>query len=604
MSYYPTKVGIIHPHLKIDLLGEMIEACHKHGIRAPVYYSICWDNYIGINHPEWLQCDQRGVPVRPAPYEPGWYTLCLNTPYVDYVFAQVREILEKYEVDGFFFDIVRQKRPGCLCKYCREGMEKLGLDITNEQDLFKYSLNIEKNFMDRMSKLVRSKQPEATIFFNGQVDLDLRAKLDFFTHIEIESLPTAQWGYYHFPFFVRFVRTLSKEYLGMTGRFHKSWADFGGIKTKAQLEYECATMLANGAKCSIGDQMHPRGKLDKAVYELIGSVYKGVAEKECWCEGAEPITEVAILLMEDAALGLQRNDSNEGAMKMLLELKHQFNIIDPLEDFSKYKVIILPDAGKISEETATKLKEYMHKKGSVLLSHEATLDPETRYFKCPNTGVEYIGPSEYCPDYMKIGKEISEGLPRLDLVMYERGSYVKPPAGTQVLAKIWKPYFNRTFKTFTSHSHAPVDKETPYPAITKNENSIYIYAPIFRAYYEHGYYVYKKIVENCLRLILPKPLVKSNAPSSSEISLTKQQNRIVAHIVNFQPQRRGKGVEYIEEAYPIKDIYLAVRTGEAPKEVYLAPSRKRLKFEFDGQYTSCLVPEVLIHQMIVFEQKA
>jgi len=89
MSYYPTKVGIIHPHLKIDLLGEMIEACHKHGIRAPVYYSICWDNYIGINHPEWLQCDQRGVPVRPAPYEPGWYTLCLNTPYVDYVLLRL-----------------------------------------------------------------------------------------------------------------------------------------------------------------------------------------------------------------------------------------------------------------------------------------------------------------------------------------------------------------------------------------------------------------------------------------------------------------------------------------------------------------------------------
>src|SRR5690349_16280602 len=28
MSYYPTKVGVRHPNLKIDLLGEIIEACH------------------------------------------------------------------------------------------------------------------------------------------------------------------------------------------------------------------------------------------------------------------------------------------------------------------------------------------------------------------------------------------------------------------------------------------------------------------------------------------------------------------------------------------------------------------------------------------------
>ena len=31
MSYYPTQVGVMHPHLKFDLLGQMIEACHAPG---------------------------------------------------------------------------------------------------------------------------------------------------------------------------------------------------------------------------------------------------------------------------------------------------------------------------------------------------------------------------------------------------------------------------------------------------------------------------------------------------------------------------------------------------------------------------------------------
>ena len=40
-SYYPTKVGTVHPHLKRpDLLGEMIEACHKAGIRVPIYVTV------------------------------------------------------------------------------------------------------------------------------------------------------------------------------------------------------------------------------------------------------------------------------------------------------------------------------------------------------------------------------------------------------------------------------------------------------------------------------------------------------------------------------------------------------------------------------------
>lgn len=39
MAYYPTKIGLQHPNLSFDLLGQMIEACHREGIRTPVYVS-------------------------------------------------------------------------------------------------------------------------------------------------------------------------------------------------------------------------------------------------------------------------------------------------------------------------------------------------------------------------------------------------------------------------------------------------------------------------------------------------------------------------------------------------------------------------------------
>src|ERR1700722_19970599 len=104
----------------------------------------------------------------------------------------------------------------------------------------------------------------------------------------------------YFPKNVRFVRTQGLPYLGMTARFHKSWADFGGLKPYAALEYETSQMIAHGAACSIGDQLHPRGELDPAAYELIGRTYQRVEQREPWLIGAKPVAQIGVLIQPDA----------------------------------------------------------------------------------------------------------------------------------------------------------------------------------------------------------------------------------------------------------------------------------------------------------------
>ena len=88
--------------------------------------------------------------------------------------------------------------------------------------------------------------PEALVFYNSRTVLGIRDELDNYTHIEIESLPTGGWGYSHLQQRVRHMRTLGKQLVGMNGRFHKSWGDFGGLKNQAALDYECLSFLANG----------------------------------------------------------------------------------------------------------------------------------------------------------------------------------------------------------------------------------------------------------------------------------------------------------------------------------------------------------------------
>ena len=110
--------------------------------------------------------------------------------------------------------------------------------------------------------------------------------LDWFTHLELESLPSGGWGYLHFPIAARYARTLGLDYLGMTGKFQTTWGDFHSFKNQAALEFECFHMLALNAKCCVGDQLLPNGRICPDTYDLIGKVYAQVAEKEAWCADA------------------------------------------------------------------------------------------------------------------------------------------------------------------------------------------------------------------------------------------------------------------------------------------------------------------------------
>jgi alpha-L-fucosidase len=86
MSYYPTEVGVVHPHLKRDLLGEQIEACHRAGINVPVYISVVWDEHAAAAHADWLQVSPSGALAGRPPFgNHGWRFLCMNSPYLDYV---------------------------------------------------------------------------------------------------------------------------------------------------------------------------------------------------------------------------------------------------------------------------------------------------------------------------------------------------------------------------------------------------------------------------------------------------------------------------------------------------------------------------------------
>jgi len=482
--------------------------------------------------------------------------------------------------------------------------EKLGLDSAKLDDRLKHFGMVVERTMDRLQTTVRRYKPHVATFFNGQVHVGMRPYLKHYTQIEVESLPGGEWGYTHFAVMSRYVRNLGLQYLGMDARFHRGWGDFGTLRNQAALNYECFRMLAQGARCSLGDQMHPRGRLEKAVYDRIGNTYKRIEEKEPWCVGAQAVTEIGVLSTSKATVPGSVATSDAGVSNILAELHQQFDVLDRDSDFSRYKVLILPDSHRFDHDLLRQVRSYLASGGKLILSHESGLDVDGKQFELDEMGIEYLGPSPYqgdYGDYVEVLEGANEDIDPMVHFTYVPGSMVKARSGSTVLARIWKAYFDRTYRHFSSHHQTPFDQPTDQAAVVERGNIVYISFPIFGSYANNAYRIHKLLLRNCLRRFLPRPLVKGELPSTAEATVTAQNGKRIIHLLNYPAVRRAPDLDIVEEAIPLANVKIALRTEKEPSRVYLAPQRQSLKFYFDDGYAQVVVPTVQGHQMIVFE---
>ena len=614
MNYYPSKIGPVHPSLKFDLLGEMIEACHGADIECPIYVSVGWDMSAAERHPEWRQVDKDGKLVGRGPFDGnwGWPWMCLNNAYADELVAQVEELMSLYSCDGFWFDIMLYHADGCLCSNCWRDLKRAGRDAQNAAHRQQHNTEVMRGFMDRMSQAIRAKLPKAHIFYNGRMGLPIQDELGPFTQVEIESLPTGGWGYGFYPLWSRFARTLGLPMLGMTGRFHRGWADWGGLKHPAALKFECGGILSTGGAICVGDQMHPRGRLNGAVYRLIGEAFREVEKVEHLCIGAEPVAQVGLLTLESGKDNVDTIGGGgplEGAAKILQELHHQFDVITPrCADFGKYEALVVPDAGDPTPDVTRRLRRFVKEGGKLLLSHQALLDREGgRFALAAEMGVRYVGPSRNNPDYFELtdaALHTPVTQPGFCYSLYEGpATRVRPGPGTETLAVAHETYFDRTWEHFSSHGFTPpLAGQADYPAVTRHGNVIYIYGPVFAAYQKFGNLTFRALVGRCLDLLLPRPLVETDAPSTAEVAVTRQAGRQIVHIVNYHACRRARlHVEALERPVPLHDVKLRVRCPFTVRRVTLARSGRSLRFRSKDKVVAVTVPRVDIHEMVTFE---
>ena len=613
-SYHPTEVGEMHPHLDFNLLRAQIDASHEIGVNVPIYITAGVNNMVAEKNPGWREVDFQGryAGWRASPVQPGFITLCFNSPYMDYLCRLIEEAAKLFpDADGMFFDIISQNQ--CCCPWCMRDMKKQGFNPECEADRIAFGDIVLANYMKRSFEAARSVRADMPVLHNAGHYLGpgFRHMAQYFSHLELESLPTGGWGYDHYPLMAAYCRSQELDYLGMTGKFHTSWGEFGGFKHPNALRYECAAMLAQNSKCSIGDQMHPCGKLDDTTYDIIGKAYEEVEIKEEFCENASCAATTVILANDEY------DDGVIGAARFLLENHLPFDIVDCEMPTDKYDLMIVPFNRVLNEKEKVKVTEFAAKGGKAVLTCNTAFDENGKAIL--DFGGEISEDSPYVPDYVKLDDDV-QGMFRTPFLMHLRSKRVKAVTARS-LAKVYDPYFNRDAKHFCSHQHTPYcTEESGFDAALLNGNILYFAHPVFALYRNSGAVMHKKYIRSILdELMAGKYQVETaNLPSVGRVTLMKQEKekRLVCHVLYAPFVLRGgrkelEGrqnnlfpTEVIEDIPDMFNVQLKVKVDSAAVEsVTLEPEHKEIPFTVHDGFISFTIAQFNCHTMAVIKLK-
>lgn len=605
--YYPTEVGMQHPHLDFDLMGQQIEACREIGVSVRLYFTVGWSSNDVKMHPEWAVLRKDGSnswrdmarATGPGKTFGGWEYLAPEGPYAELILAQTEEILQKYEVDGIWYDI---HQPEWLNynAWSLQDMKERGIDPDDREAVEKRNIEKYHEFHRRTHDLIMSYDPDATLYYNGTTrtynDDNIRMfKYGFErynTKHDLEDLPTAWGGYDIFPWRSKYFANTGKEIVAMSGKFHKAWGEFGGFKDREAILYEAASMVAFGANCNFGDQLHPSGIMDMATYENIGYAYDYVEKIEEYGIGGIHTATTGLYLVEDVA-------ALEGVVRMLCERQVNFNVVNTLEDWSDLEVLILPSGGVLPRDVE-RIRAFAEGGGKVLVMGNSAFFQGAPLV---DIGATYAGKARYDVDYTLTGPELDRDMVDAPFLNYSAALRVIPEEGTEVLARIREPYFSRTLSHYCSHANTPYTlTDADHPAVIRKGNVVYMAHDLDRQYYREGARLHRDLFFNALDLLRTEPLVEADMPSMGRINLLHQpeHSRYVLHMLYASPIQRGN-VRVIEDLVPLYDIPVSIDLEEQVARAYLIPSGDPVKFRRKDGKLHAVIPELKCHTALVLE---
>ncbi|MDY6912885.1 MAG: hypothetical protein SVT52_00265, partial [Planctomycetota bacterium] len=571
------------------------------GVGVVAYYSVNTDLRASLEHPDWTQVDAAGKPLLT---EGRWRDVCFNSPYFrQLMLPQIRELTENYDIDGFWLDMVRIMPDGCFCPHCRKLFEqRFGRRLSADDEKFdEFRRQTLVEAMTEVRRLIRSIRPDVLITANGAgtiadheglVSLSRRHGQGLVDYSTIEAQP-GYGNYYYVGFQSRYARCLGRPYELLNARFIRKWGEWTA-KPLPQMMYEAAVMLSSGGRVAFGDQPNPDGTMESTVYDRFGELFSFLAERQGYMQQTEPVVDTAVLFTDGIA------DATRGADAVCCDLNLQHDLIDApaLENLSRYRLLIIPETGRIDPSALARIEAFARSGGAVLVTGRAAADNDMQAV----LGASVESSRDYSIGYLPADTLECPGIP----LLIAAPPYKIAPGQADTLAELQLPSCEPTPQRFVSHIYANPGRPAGRPAITLNTlgegRAAYVGFDLFAVYWLRNHWWIKALAARCLDELRFQPTVKVSADGVVQSNLRRRGDDLYLHLVGFcGGLATGGGYPPMEHVPNLRDVAVELQLNSQPKSVTLQPGGGRVSCEYNAGRLYAKIDRLRLYEVLRIE---
>jgi len=655
---WPSKLGgELHPALKgRDFLGETIEALHKRGLDAIVYYVFVYVSDYWDKHPEARTVrgsgvvEKQSIKITGGPHR--FATCCINDPgYLERSLGELAEICDNYDFEGVWPDMTFWPTV-CYCENCRSRYRReTGREIPTvlnwKDPEFVHFNNTRRRwlieFCSKVTETIKSRKPgmklaqqSASFIFDwiagGSAELS-----DCWDWVSADVYRDRQGLSYTGKIFhaLSSIKPFERVNCWNVPNIHEHVI----TKTEDEMRQVAFSTIMNDGALTVIDQIDPVGTIHTDNYNMMGRVFRAIAPYEKML-GGEFRQDVAVYYSLNSNFDQSYNGTavdlsgctsdNEkdnpayhaydahlkcalSAAKSLMSFHTPYGVATKknLKSLSKYKVLILPNVAMIDDEEAEAIRQYVAQGGCLYASKEtATISGDGVYsgnfILADLFGADLLGRTEQELTYVSPTAEgeilfapaFSKKLP---LTVYDWQTLIKPRSDDAVmLGTLTLPYAYPAEDRHSSILTEPPGQFTGKAAIIASSYGkgrvVYSSAAL-----ELGEHISQRRVFSSIIDYLSGGNYCTHLESFPTVEITRfekaDENRTVLHLLNSQSELPN---------IPIYDLcFKACTDGKDIKSVYSYPDMEELVFstEPQGDCVSITVPKLCDYTMICIDYK-